>query len=204
MSLPDLEAWARWPRPAPSPPPNWVRPDRPCRRRYRGLETKHAERRIHRTSRRFALTKAGRILVVCAAQTLAERRKPTPRGQCRTAACAYPPQRRARGPERPGLFSAPPIWYSSRTARLRSVTRWPRQFPIPLRRLARTPLRFAPRARIFRRCWDRRQSFMARPRMPTTHSSRVFRLRCDPRTSSRRFGSGTLSTWFGGRSVFAV
>ena len=171
------------------------------------LETRPAERLIHRTSRRFALTEAGRILGAQpkpSPRVRQSRRKPTPRRQCRTAAFAYPPQRRARGPERPGLFSVPPIWYSSSTARLRSVTLWLRQFPIPLRRLARTPLRSAPRARIFRRCWDRHQSSLARTNVPTTHSSRVFRLRCDPRTSSRRFGSGTLSTWFGGRSVSAV
>ena len=80
------------------------------------LETRPAERLIHRTSRRFALTEAGRILGAQpkpSPRMRRSRRKPAPRGQCRTAACAYLPQHRARGPERRGLFSAPPIWYSS-------------------------------------------------------------------------------------------
>ena len=78
MSLPDLEAWAIFAKVADS---------RLLRRRrcassvlsgptvskaVQRLEARLGERLIHRTSRRFALTEAGRVLAVRAARILAE------------------------------------------------------------------------------------------------------------------------------------
>ncbi len=129
-----------------------VRPDRVEGDTAAGDKARRtADPSIHRTSRRFApdqgRTDPGGARSPNPRRGEAVEAEATPRRQCRAAACAYPPQRRARGPERPGLFSAPPIWYSSSTARLRSVARCPRQFPRPLRCLTRTSLRSAPRAR---------------------------------------------------------